>query len=381
MLRPMRTEWNMHFAEGGEQALEIIAREKIDVVVTDMRMPGMDGVGLLKKVLEHDPGIARIILSGQSDEEAALRSSGIAHRFLAKPCDADSLRDSVRRTCQLRELLKNDDVQRIVAGLESLPSLPEIFQELKTEMESEDMSLERISRIVARDIALSAKILQIVNSAFFGLPRHVGDVSQAITYLGAETIRSLALSTAAFRCFDGDSKRLNLDDLQSHCLAVGSVARAIAMHETNDKVVADDALQAGMLHDIGKLIMVAAVPDLFEELCNKVKRENIPVRNAEEMIMGCDHAQMGAYLIGLWGLPDSIVEAIAFHHSRDQVMREEFTPLAAVYAANQLVHDYHRNVGAAESSLSEFSPIRSNPGKLVDWLHITAQTMGQEKAA
>lgn len=336
MLRPMRTEWDMSFAEGAATALEMLRQDHFHVVVTDMRMPNMDGADLLRKVQEYDPGITRIVLSGQTDQEGALRSSGTAHQFLAKPCDADTLREAVLRACRLRDLLKNETIQRVVAGLDALPSLPEIYQELRAEMESEEMSLERVGEIVGKDIALTAKLLQLVNSAFFGLPRHIENIGQAVNFLGADTIRSLTLSTAAFRCFEGDSKALQLDSLWSHSLGVGTAARAIATKESQDRVIADEAMQAGMLHDIGKLIIATGVPDAYKQIVEIMAQKGVSAHEAELEVLGCDHSQMGAYLIGLWGLPDSIVEAIAFHHTAGDIPSNQFSVALAVFAANRL---------------------------------------------
>ena len=373
MLRPMRDEWDMSFAEGATAALKMLAENEFHVVVTDMRMPNMDGADLLRKVHKLDPGITRIVLSGQTDQESALRSSGTAHQFLAKPCDADTLREAVLRACRLRDLLKNEKIQRVVAGLDALPSLPEIYQELRTEMDSDDMSLERVGEIIAKDIALTAKLLQLVNSAFFGLPRHIENIGQATNFLGADTIRSLALSTAAFKCFQGDSSKLQLDALWNHSLAVGSAAHAIAIKESKDRVVADEAMQAGMLHDIGKLIIATGIPDAYEQVLEKMDCHGMTAHDAELEVLGCDHSQMGAYLIGLWGLPDSIVEAIAFHHAASEVPANEFSVALAVFAANRLCPSSPAaTVDDPSEDLGELKWSGLSPEKCQEWLALAA---------
>lgn len=382
MLRPMRLEWDMHFAEGPERALRELEAQQFHVVVTDMRMPNMDGAALLERVLAHDPGIARIILSGQTDKEAALRSTGTAHQFLAKPCEAEDLKRAVQRACQLRDLMKDNRIQRVVSGLGALPSLPEIYQELTAEMESDEMSLKRVGDIVARDIALTAKILQLVNSAFFGLPRHVKDVAQAISFLGAETIRSLVLSTSVFKSFEGESRGFSPEALWNHSFAVGSVALAIAKAESPDKEVADEALQAGMLHDIGQLIVATGAPELFGEIVAAADQDGKAMHEAELAVLGCEHAQIGAYLMGLWGLPDGIVEAIAYHHNPEAVPTIEFAPHAAVHAANQLVHAYTEAASDADDGLlADLGVLDSRPDKREAWFDITKRTLGLDEAA
>lgn len=383
MLRPMRKEWDMHFAEGPEQALKEIESSEFHVVVSDMRMPNMDGAALLQQIWAHDPGIARIILSGQTDKEAALRSTGTAHQFLAKPCEAEDLRRAVQRACQLRDLMKDDRLQRVIAGSGALPSLPEIYRELTEEMEAEDMSLKRVGEIVARDISLTAKILQLVNSAFFGLPRHVENVGQAISFLGAETIRSLVLSTAVFKCFDGDNSDFNPEALWSHSFAVGAVASALAKAESANKAVADEALQAGMLHDIGQLILASGVPDRHADVMRLVREDDSrSMHEAELEVLGCDHAQMGAYLMGLWGLPDGIVEAIAYHHDASAVPASEFTPHAAVLAADRLVHAYDEAAAEPDDALlTDLGLLEARPEKLLSWREISRKALGLDEAA
>jgi HD-like signal output (HDOD) protein len=377
MLRPMRSEWEMSFAEGPERALEMLASGGYHVVVTDMRMPHMNGADLLKEVLSLDSSIARIILSGQTDKEGSLRSSGIAHQFLAKPCDAKDLKHAVQRACQLRDLMNTEVVRRAIGRVGSLPSLPATYLELTAEMESEDLSLKRVGDIVAHDVALTAKILQLVNSAFFGLPRHVENVAQAISFLGAETIRSLVLSTAVFRSFDGEPADLNLEELWSHSFSVGSLALAIAKEETPHKVVMDEALQAGMLHDVGQLVLATGVPERYCDVRELRRSEDMSQSEAELAVFGCDHAQAGAYLMGLWGLPDGIVEAIAYHHHPLDCPSSEFTPLTAVHAANELVHAYMRASDQSSDILcADLDIFERQPEKRKAWSDLTRRTLG-----
>lgn len=167
-LHSMRGQWDMTFIGGGEEALETLARQPYDAIITDMRMPRMDGAQLLEKVKELYPQIVRIVLSGQANRETILRSAGPAHQYVSKPCDPQELKLRLAQAFAMRDLLQNSAVQALVSGLKSLPSLPGLYYEIQAELRSEDASLKKIAEIVSRDVGMTAKILQLANSAFMG---------------------------------------------------------------------------------------------------------------------------------------------------------------------------------------------------------------------
>jgi len=168
-LRPMHHEWDMHFVDDGRKALEFMAAHPVDIVVTDMMMPGMDGSQLLAEVLKRHPQTVRIVLSGHAEREAVLRLVGPAHQYLSKPCDADELRRAIARALSLRDLLGNERLKQLATRVKNLPTLPALQNQLADELRKESPSMERVAEIVSRDIGMTAKMLQLVNSAFFGL--------------------------------------------------------------------------------------------------------------------------------------------------------------------------------------------------------------------
>jgi HD-like signal output (HDOD) protein len=340
MLRPLRQEWDMAFAEGGHDALELLAQAPYDVVVSDMRMPGMNGAQLLIQVRERYPHIIRIVLSGHSDSEMILTCVGIAHQYLAKPCDAAVLKSTVTRACALRELLRDATLQRLVSGMTTLPSLPTIYHQIVETVQAPDSSLHKVGEIIGRDMSMTAKILQLVNSAFFGLGRQVSDPAQAVCLLGLDTIRSLVLSMHCFTYFDQTRLReFALDRLWEHSMATRACARIIARVEGCERQVADDAFIAGLLHDVGKLILAANLPGQYGDVLALVQDQEMAMWQAERATFGASHAGTGAYLLGIWGLPDAIVEALAFHHHPAACADRRFSPLTAVHVANALVHE------------------------------------------
>ena len=202
MLRSMRDEWEMEFAEGGGQALERMAQIHFDVVVSDMRMPGMNGADLLAEVMKRHPHTVRIILSGHADKELILKCIGSTHQYLAKPCDAEALKATVRRASAVETRLKDETLRKLVGSMDRLPSIPTLYTEILDALRDPEVSLEAIGEIVGKDPAMTAKILKLVNSAFFGLRRQIASSTQAANFLGLDTIRSLVLSINAFSQFE-----------------------------------------------------------------------------------------------------------------------------------------------------------------------------------
>ena len=352
ILRPLRDEWEMTFVGSGREALDRLTQEPVDVIVSDMRMPTMDGVQLLTEVMRRHPEVVRIGLSGQSDEETALRALGPTHQYLSKPCDPEVLKAVVTRASALRELLTDPILTGLVAGMKSLPSLPSLFLEVVEALKQPDISVHKISRLIEQDVAMAAKILQLVNSAFFGLRRRVDDLSRAISLLGFNTIKTLVLSVHLFsQCDQARLKRFQLATLWEHSFTVGSVARSIARSESQEQSAIDAAFTAGLLHDTGKLVLATNVPELYDKALACAQARKIPGWEAEQATLGVSHAQIGAYLLGIWGLPRTIVETLAFHHCPAQCPEQMVGPLTAVHVADSLVYEQHSSKTASPQGL------------------------------
>lgn len=336
MLRVMRHEWEMTFLDDPHKAVELLEEQAFDAIVVDMRMPQVDGAELLSKARDIRPGMARIVLSGHAQRESAMRSVGLAHQFLAKPCDADALRATVARACELRRLLAEAGLAEAVCQLGNLPSLPRLYQAITAEMSREDASLKRVAGIINEDVAMTAKVLQLVNSAFFGLGRRVSSIEQAVSYLGIEVIRALVISEAAFSSFEA-SDLVFFKQLWKHSSMTAALARFISERESNDPIVHGEALQAGMLHDIGTLILAARQPEKYRDVRRQAESGEGSLVDHEHAAFGCDHGRVGAYLMGLWGLSDRIVEAIAYHDHPNECVFRKIAPLTAVHAGSALI--------------------------------------------
>lgn len=340
MLEPMHTQWDMTFVESGQAALEQLDHAPFDVVVSDMRMPGINGVELLTAVMERYPHTIRIILSGYADQQMILQSVVPAHQYLSKPCDSDLLQATVARACALRDVMSDAVLQRMVSGLTTLPSLPTLYLAILDVMASPTGSLEQVGAIIAQDMAMTAKILQLVNSAFFGVRSQVSSPAQAVGLLGLETIKSLVLSIHIFeQCDAACLRQFNLESLWQHSHEIATWAKKIAKEVHQDKRVADDAYMAGLLHDVGKLVLATNLPDTYSEIYALMQDQGCRAWEAEQHVLGVTHAEVGAYLLELWGLPKPVVEGVAFHHSPLSSSQCMFSPLTAVHIANALGHE------------------------------------------
>ena len=334
ILRKRRNEWDMVFVVGGLAALAELEKGPFDVVVTDMRMPGMDGAALLTRVRDAFPATARIVLSGQSDRDAIVRALPVTHQFINKPCDAATLRNVVERTCKLQTLLQNDTTRSVTGKLNHLPSPPATYLRLTEAMADPNMSSKAIGAIVEEDPAMSAKVLQLVNSAYFGLSRTATSVAEAVTYLGMELLRALTLSTHVFSSGEAAGlSRATLDEVQRSSLATATVAKRML----KKRELANEAFTAGVVHDVGRIVLALAMPEKFQEISELAAGGERSTHELEQELLGLTHAEVGAYLLGVWGLPFSIVETTAFHHQPSGAGVETPDVLAAVHLADAVV--------------------------------------------
>jgi HD-like signal output (HDOD) protein len=339
-LRKMRQDWDMTFVSSGRLALNVLGKKPMDVIVSDLRMPEMDGGRLLAEVKKQHPHVVRIILSGQLDQEMTLKSVQLAHQSLSKPCDAEVLKHTLAKLFALRDFLSDKSIKSIISQIESLPSLPSIYTEIVTEMQSDDPAIKKVGEIISKDLSMTAKILQMVNSAFFGLFRKINSPEQAVMMLGLETIKALVLSVKIFSEFNRKSfSWFNIDDLFNHSLAVSLYSKTIIKSENLDQGLINNSMMAGLLHDLGKLILATNFEKLYQQVLAAAQGTGKNSLDLEYEAFGTSHAEIGAYLMGLWRLENPIIEAIAFHHLPARSMTQNIGLLTAVHVGNALEHE------------------------------------------
>lgn len=338
-LRHEKRRWDLFFINSGESALEFMSANRIDAVITDIRMPGVDGVRLLREVTRLYPNVIRFVLSGHAEEEVILQASKLAHQFFPKPCNVDELRTSLERSLSLNELLADSHLCSVVSSVAAMPGVPEVYTEIVEKLNSHEVTVREIGKVISRDPAISMKILQLMNSAYFSIGREVSDVVEAVGLLGVNSIKYLVLSVEMFSQFD--QQKLNgtgfhLEESIDHSIRVGLLAKKISLSEHAEKRSSEESYLSGFLHDVGKLILADNFSLEYRSVVELEQSEQISLCHAEREVIGADHGAIGAYLLGLWGFSDAVLESVAFHHAPGNAGAMRFAPLTSVHVANLL---------------------------------------------
>ncbi len=355
------------YALNGEAALETLGQDSVDVIVSDMHMPGMDGPMLLRTVKDKHPGVVRLMLGHPHDLDSAFFALLTVHQVLSKPLDFEALFNAIERTCRLRELL-TDSLRDKIGAVGQLPPIPSVYLELTNAMTRPDVSNQKIARIIEKDAAMAAKTLQLVNSACFGLLRSVTTLENAIAYLGMDLIRDLSLTVHIFCGLEGTAVRsgFSFEAEQHHSLVTARIGKKLLPNRQQ----AHHAFTASLLHDLGKLVLAVCVPERYKEVRQLCKVSGRPEHEIEGEVLGFTHAEVGAYLLGLWGLPFPVIEAVAYHHNPTVALERNFGIPTAVSLANALVEEA---MGDQPLAIVDHLEALGVTGKLEAWRAIARQ--------
>jgi putative nucleotidyltransferase with HDIG domain len=316
-----RHEWSMEFFSSGPAALESLARAPADVIVSDMRMPGMDGWELLAEVRRLYPQTVRLALSGYDEPGAIMRLVPCSHQYLAKPANSTALKAAIAQTQLMKSLLGDESLARLVAEVGVLPTLPSAVAEISSCLRRPNATIGDAARIITRDVAMTANIMKVVNSAFFGAARQVRSVDRAVAYLGFDTLTALVLGHSLF-CASASSI---MEALWRHSLETATVAREIALAEKLPPIRVEEAFLVGILHDVGRVVFATHSGD---RAADALTGEQIDAR----------HAEVGAYLLGLWGFPSHIVAAAALHHAPSRRADRSLDLTVLAHVSDRLAH-------------------------------------------
>jgi len=338
MLRAKRNEWNCCFANSGKEALALLAKNDFAVVISDMRMPEMSGAELLDEVRQKYPGTIRIVLSGFAEEESVLKTILTAHQYLAKPCDKIALEETISRALLLRTFLDKSTAACVVGTMNKLPTLPAIVTELTEEIGNPKTSLKRLSEIVSKDIALTAQTLRVTNSAYFGFPVEVHTPDEAIRFLGIDTFRSIAVTVGIFNEFAStDKDSLRVANLNKNCMSILALVSKICEIENLDERTTKLAISTSALSHIGTLIFMTQWGDIYDDLEKSLDQGGVSLVQGEERAFNVSHPALGAYLLGTWGFPTEVIDAVAFHHAPSESDSFELGPLSILHTSQCLV--------------------------------------------
>ena len=337
LFRHVSPDWESAFTDRGHKALALMAERPFDVVVSDMRMPEMNGAELLEQVRDRFPRTARIVLSGYADQPMSIRSLAAAHQYLAKPFTLASLQSALNRVFSLDALVPNPAVQTALGALHFLPSPPSIASRFHREIVSPAATSDTLGGLIGQDPALSAKALQIVSSAFFGTPKPIMLGKEAALALGMGLLRSAAAAHSLLQPASGPILAgLDLEALVRHGVATGLRASRILSLERAAPDLVRTAFSTGLLQDIGRLALAVALPERYSEVQRRIAAGEATLLQAETDAFGSAHPQVGAYLLGLWGLPEAITLAVANHHTPRLLSSRGLSPVVAVHVAAHL---------------------------------------------
>lgn len=338
-LRPLRDQWQMFFAYSGTEALELMSRQPIDLIVSDIMMPQMRGDELLKQVRDLYPGTVRMILSGYADEETLKSGLEVSHQFLSKPCTPETLREVISQIFKIQSCLDNPQLASSLGNPASLPSLPKVYEELNKAIADENITTQEIAEIFSRDMVLSAKLLHLVNSPYFGLNRIISNLSEAINLVGVKKLNSLVLSVHIKNAFPVDNPEIEryMEYLWQDAWRVADLAKLIAHCEQQDGDRPDQAYLGGLLHNMGLLIFMSRGGEKLNRLLELVKSTQTPVHQLETKIFGFNRSEAAAYILSLWKIPPRVIESILLQNNPSASDYNGVNALTAVHVASSLL--------------------------------------------
>ncbi|MFT4585695.1 MAG: HD-like signal output (HDOD) protein [Gammaproteobacteria bacterium] len=327
------------FCDSAAEALERLQERPVDMLISDLSMPQMGGSELLSVVSKKYPQTIRAIVAETTDLEAALRSIKHAHQFFTKPIAGQELVRRIEQAFEWHDTLHNGEVAKLVNSLEKLPALPRVYQDMMTEMQQQNASMRKVAEIIEQDGGIAAKILQLINSAYFGIGRDVTSIFETANLLGFDILQALVLSSSLAGQFPPDIDRYeDSEKLWAHGFETARLSKALAKRLTNRSSLADTAYCAGLLHDIGRLILATNYRQDYADVRDWARTHKVQLPLVEIAHFGCNHGDVAAYLLGVWGLPYALVQAVAHHHDPTIDRHIDCPAIGIVHIANALAH-------------------------------------------
>ncbi|MEM9444239.1 MAG: response regulator [Verrucomicrobiota bacterium] len=343
-LRPLEDKWEILYISRPSEAISTLESRKIDIIISDMRMPFMNGSELLNYVMFRFPETIRFILSSFADQDLVIKCIGSTHQYLAKPCKLEVIENTITQAIKTRQSMKREALSRFVAKIGHFPRIPPMYVKMIEKVQDPNVKTVDFIKIIELDPIVSAKIICTANSSYFKLPDNIATLEAAIQHLGIDMIKHLVLALKAFDALKvPDFYSFKDDKLWNHSLEVANISQKLFQLEGFSAVEQQTAFISGLLHDIGKQVLASNFPDEYGEAVELSLDTELDSLIAEQGCFEVNHADVGGYLLALWGLPDPIVEAIFLHHSPRSSSNQNFSPLYAVHVANYLAHRRNRS--------------------------------------
>lgn len=326
------TEFSVRTAENGAEALSMLAEENADLIVSDLKMTGMDGYELLRIVREKYPSMIRVVLSGNFDEGMLLKiqHKSLARLYLLKPWHNEELLASIRQLFEVEKMLQKRNLLVMINKIGTLPSPSKTYNRFKALVE-QGAGLKEIASVLEEDLSIAAKILQIANTAFYGA--RTGSVKQAITYLGITNISNIVLSA---NIIDGlnpqtQSGRNAAEIIWKHSDSTNKITMYLHKKIFNAQIP-DTSAVAGLLHDVGRVVLQNSFVQESRKLFSAMRNEDLYEYFEKSEPLNVTHQEVGGYLLKWWELPYPIVESALFHHDplNPSVMNRDIVSLVHI---------------------------------------------------
>lgn len=317
---------------------ETLKNTELDIIAIDMNIPDCDYMSILKMLKEDYPHLVRILIAEEWSKELVVMTNDLVHLIIEKKYLSEMLVNTIIRAEQMRELLKNDKLTQLINSFDELPIMQNVYIELLHMLQTPDVPLKKIGDLISKEYSLTAKILQVANMSIFTHLGRINNPQQAVVFLGTNVIRAVILYLQVFSFDTKNPKQFKfINQLESHCLHVSELARKISTIYHSNTELQDDTFTTALLHDIGKLIIITKTNKL-EEIIEYSEKNHCDLWKAELEILGTSHAEIGAYLLSLWGFPSSVINGVAYHHQASKSKNNEFSPLTFVHIAESLIH-------------------------------------------
>jgi putative nucleotidyltransferase with HDIG domain len=329
--------WEVISVANGNEALSEMEKHSCDVVVADLDLGEMDGAELLNRIQSAYPKTIRFILALEADRERMVKQVLGTHQFIGKPLESTIIRNSIEGALALEEWVPKTSIRELVGRIRTLPTIPSLYLEVQAVLRSPDASTEQVGALIAKDMAMTTKLLQVLNSACFGLSRKITSPTEAVGILGFETVSSMVMAIKLLSQYDKVKPvYFSIDRLWRHSTEVARTAKQIALWSTDNPALAEMAFTAGLMHDIGKVVLAANFDEQYRGAQSLARKQELALPEVEKEIFGASHGEIGAYLLGLWGMPLDLLEVAALHHNPSRSANKNFTALTAVHVANAL---------------------------------------------
>ncbi len=366
-----RPDWSVRFFDDGQHLLSDMERREYDLVVSDIHLPGLSGGEFLRTVAQKAPETVRVVSYDLERQEDVMTHVDVWNQFITKPCEPDMLISVVEESLSLKEKPPGLSAVEVIKNLKRLPTIPAIYVELNRLLSDPNSCPEDIGDVVARDIALTSSLLRIVNSAQIGLRRNVATPHEAVSFLGVDIVKTLALGAKLFTMCDDQILRLPyLKNLWDHSINVSGAARKIMKVQGGNRKMVDEAMVAGLLHDAGKLVLATNDPQKTMEVLNLCREKEISLMKAEDLVFGFNHGDVGGVLFRLWGLSGKVVEAVKFHHVPGRSLNKDMSVLAALHVAemvSQPLGEGSYGQWSQEDANLDYMQSVGMKGDLIDW--------------